>query len=256
MECLFCGVGEAFDHDQLNTSLLVSRAGTIGVQSQSVLLDCGFTAAASFFRHAPWPKELDAVFISHFHGDHFLGLPFLLGRLIEEGRTKQLVIIGQKGVAELVTGLMETAYPNFLSKADFPLLFKEVAAGSHVQVADMDLRFALGDHGLPCLAVRVETHGNALFYSGDGRPTDETAELAKGCGLVVHEAFSMEKDHPGHGTVDQAMFFARNAGAQTLALVHIRRDIRHSVQERILKRQDAWSLPRISIPESGAVYIF
>ncbi len=72
----FIGVGEAFDEDLPNTSILV-RARDERNES-SILLDCGFTAPPSFWKIAKDPDDLDAIWISHFHGDHFFVLPALL----------------------------------------------------------------------------------------------------------------------------------------------------------------------------------
>ena len=76
MQVQFIGVGEAFDERYANTSVLVTVPGPDG--PTHVLLDCGFTAAAAYYRHANVGAALDAVWVSHFHGDHFLGLPLLL----------------------------------------------------------------------------------------------------------------------------------------------------------------------------------
>lgn len=78
MQVQFIGVGEAFDERYANTSVLVTVPGPDG--PTHVLLDCGFTAAAAYYRHANVGATLDAVWVSHFHGDHFLGLPLLLLR--------------------------------------------------------------------------------------------------------------------------------------------------------------------------------
>ncbi len=86
MRVCFLGVGEAFDEHYPNTSLLVSLPGPEG--GSNVLLDCGFTSPAAYYRHAPEDARtgsaLEAVWVSHFHGDHFLGLPLFLLRLWEE----------------------------------------------------------------------------------------------------------------------------------------------------------------------------
>ena len=105
MRAVFAGVGEAVDERLPNTSILLESQG------HRLLLDCGFTAAHTLFAAAPdAATTLRGVFISHFHGDHWFGLPALLSRLMVEGRTAPLAIVGLPGVEEKVRGLVPLAY--------------------------------------------------------------------------------------------------------------------------------------------------
>ncbi|QJB56336.1 MBL fold metallo-hydrolase [Pseudodesulfovibrio sp. zrk46] len=245
MRVTFAGVGEAFDERLANTSLLAETEKT------SLLIDCGFTAASAFWSVARRPLELDALYISHFHGDHYFGIPALLVRSIEDGRTKPLTILGQPGVEQRICDLMEMAYVGTMRKAQFGLVFVECVPGSPVSIGDMQLSFAVNDHPVRCLSIRVDSGGSSFFYSSDGKPTEETRALAKGCGLVVHESFTLEPKTAGHGTVDSSIDFARQAGADTLALVHIRRNVRHDRMNEILQRCEAAVDMTAVVPESG-----
>jgi len=227
MRVTFAGVGEAFDENFANTSLLVESANT------SLLIDCGFTAASEFWKTSKHPLELDGVYISHFHGDHYFGIPALLVRFVQEGRTKPLKLIGQQGIEARIDQLLTLAYPNSLSKAKFDIQFIESSPETKVALGDMHMEFAFGDHPMPCLAVKVEANGKAVFHSSDGRPTEETRALASGCQLIVHESFTLETDSPGHGTVDSSIKFGQQAGADTVTLVHIRREVRRDKMPEI-----------------------
>ncbi len=230
MRICFLGVGEAFDEHYPNTSLLVSIPKPDG--EFHVLLDCGFTAPGAYYRHAPddarTSSALDAVWISHFHGDHFMGLPLLLLRFWEEGRTRPLTIVGQAGVEEKVWAAFDLAYPGFRPRLQFPVCFLEAVPGQVIHVAGARWSFALGDHSAmtPCLAVRLDCGGGSVMYSGDGRPTPATAELAQGVGLLVHEAYGLDPDTPGHGGVPGCLNLARDVRARNLALVHVNRRVR------------------------------
>lgn len=221
MRVTFCGVGEAFDADLPNTCLYVAT-------DVRLLLDCGFTAAHAFWRSVPDAARLDAVYISHFHGDHFFGLPALLGRFMDVGRTVPLAVVSQTGGPDKVLAAVRLAYPNLLDKLGFALEFVQVEPGDVLGIGDTELRFAPSEHSAsaPCLAVRADHAGSSMFYSGDGRPTPDTLELARGCGLLVQEAYGMQPDTPGHGSVPGAIDFAREAGAAALALVHLNHAVR------------------------------
>ena len=249
MKVIFTGVGEAFDENLPNTSLLVFTDGRIN--QRQILLDCGFTAAHTFWQTSPEPMGLDAVWISHFHGDHFFGLPLLLLRFWEEERTRPLTIIGQPGVKDKVLGAMELAYPGFYAKVAFKVDFVEVVPGRDLDLFDLHWSFAPNRHSKPCLALRLDGKTGALYYSGDGRPSDETVALARGCDLVVHEAFGVEPIIEAHGSVDGCITFARKTGTKHLALVHMNRDVRKNHAETVRRRLDSLENIHAFLPEPG-----
>lgn len=233
MRVQFIGVGEAFDEEHANTSIAVS----FGAADRSVhlLLDCGFTAAAAYYRHASIGADLDAVWISHFHGDHFLGLPLLLLRFQDEGRTRPLMVVGQQGGEDKLWDALELAYPTFRQRLAYPVLFHEVDAGQNFHLMGASWSFAANDHSdsAPCLSLRLAHGGRTLFYSGDGRPTPASLELMRGVDLLIHEAFGMEAGTPGHGGVRGCLDLARTSGARALALVHVNRRVRRAHGEEI-----------------------
>ncbi len=255
MRVIFVGVGEAFDETLPNTSLLVAGEGGDG--RAAVLLDCGFTAAAAYFAcpaldAAERETGPDAVWISHFHGDHFFGLPYLLARWHEAGRTRPLAIRGGPGAAEKVAAAADLAYPNLRGKLGFALAVAEVVPGVPFTLAGFAAEAALTGHGAPCLALRLRVGERALYYGGDGGPTEACRELAQGCDVVVQEAYGIAAGVPGHGSVEEALALAREAGAGTLAVVHVRREVRRERGEEIRRRFAGSGLAAV-MPEPGAV---
>ena len=250
MKITFLGVGEACDPLHGNTSLLVAPEEQGGEQ---VLLDCGFTVPHVYFGGNTDPQQPAALFVSHFHGDHFLGIPLLLLRFWEAGRRKPLTITGRPGIQKKIYQLMELAYPGFLARLQFDLDFIALEAGRDYELAGFTGRVAEGEHSQPNLAIRLDRGGRSMFYSGDGRPSAATSELAKGCRLVVHEAYGVVDETPGHASMESALAFARQAGAAELALVHIGRGNRPVVAGRLDGlRTDNPGLA-VSMPAAGAV---
>ena len=249
MHVIFTGVGEAFDETLGNTSLLVLFE-TEGVKRQ-VLLDCGFTAAHAFWRESPEPLKLDAVWISHFHGDHFFGLPLLLLRFWEEGRKRPLIIIGQNGIENKVTAVLDLAYPRFRPKLGFEIEFLEVTPGKDLQLLDLRWSFAENGHSSPCLALRLDQDQGSLFYSGDGGPTDATRTLAAECDLIVHEAFGIDELQTGHGSVNLSIDFALGRKAKALALVHMNRNVRRSSAAEVRQTLARLAPLKALLPEPG-----
>ena len=249
LEVIFLGVGEAFDEALPNTSILI-RHGT-GTSRINVLLDCGFTAPARFWREEPEADSLDGVWISHFHGDHAFGLPALLVRFWEERRKKELTVIGQKGIDTFTSKCLDLAYPGFHEKLTYPLRFMEVEPGELTEIFGFTFQTAENNHSQRNLALRIDIGGKSVFYSGDGKPTPKSTDLAIGCQLVIHEAFHFDTDIPGHGNVIDAIDMAKNCGAFNLALVHIYRRVRGQVVARIEQLKDMASPVNVFVPEPG-----
>jgi ribonuclease BN (tRNA processing enzyme) len=262
MRVVFVSVGEAFDEALPNTSLWVESpvppdGGGEG-RRRTVLLDCGFTAGAAFFACpalASGDRETgpEAVWISHFHGDHYFGLPYLLARWHEAGRTAPLTVCGGAGVEERVPAVVDLAYPHLREKLKFSLQVVAVRPGEGFSLAGMAARTAPTGHGAPCLALRLETGAGTLFYSGDGAPTEAGLELARGCDLVVQEAYGLGAGIAGHGSVAEAVEMALAAQAGALALVHVRRELRRERAGEI-RRLLADSGVRALLPEPGEVF--
>jgi ribonuclease Z len=256
MRVTFVGVGEAFDDSVPNTSLFL--AGLTGGTRATVLLDCGFTAASAFFAcptlsEADREEGPDAVWLSHFHGDHFFGLPWLVARLHEAGRTRELPVFGGPDVAGRVWSVLDLAYPHLREKLGFAVRPVAVADGEAFSLAGLPARAAATEHGAPCLAVRLETEYGAFFYSGGGRCGPACRDLASGCALAVFEAYAMEAGTVGHGSVEEALNLAGEAWVEALALVHVRRSLRRERGED-LRRALAQAPLRAFLPEPGTVF--
>ncbi len=250
MKITFIGVGEACDSRYPNTSLLVE---TKGQKLRQFLLDCGFTTPHLYFKNNDDPDTLDCLWISHFHGDHFFGAPLLLLRLWEMGRKKPLLILGQEGISRKIEDALDLAYPGFGRNLHYGIDYLEIEPGKDKEIGGVLWRAAENEHSQRAFSLRIDGGNKSVFYSGDGRPTPETLALAKGCDLIVHEAFRVEADTPGHGSVRGAIEFAENAGAKQLALVHIERNDRKKRMieiEKIIKIDRSVS---VFLPEPGDI---
>jgi ribonuclease Z len=249
IEVVFLGVGEAFDEALPNTSILIRCAGE--TNPVTLLLDCGFTAPPQFWREEPAVDALDGIWISHFHGDHAFGLPALLVRFWEEGRGKALTLLGQKGIESFTRKAVDLAYPGLYEKLAFPIRFAEVEPKTDVAIFDLTLQTAENVHSQRDLALRIDARGTSIYYSGDGKPTPESMALAEGSQLIIHEAFDLETEVPGHGTVTGSIAMAKRCKASHLALVHIQRNVRSHVLERNQQFRDLAGSVNVIIPEPG-----
>ena len=245
MEVTFLGVGEACDERYPNTSVLV-RGG-----ERTVLLDCGFSVPGGFFSQVQDADALDAVWISHFHGDHFFGLPQLLLRLFETGRKKPLYLVGQSGIDKIVLQAMELAYPSFYKKFGYEFRFVPLEPGQEQDLLGLSWQGAVNKHSQLDLALCLQMDEKRLYFSGDGRPTPQAADMAKGCDLMIHEGFLLKGQIHGHGSVEDSLDFAREAGVTKLAIVHLQRDERRREEAALRARLEAVTFCQAFLPVPG-----
>jgi ribonuclease Z len=247
MKIYFLGVGEACDGRQPNTSILVKDDNND--DRGRILLECGFSTPHHYFALHPHAEELQLLWISHFHGDHFLGTPLLLLWFWEMKRQSPLNILGPPGVEAAIRNAMNLAYPNLLGRMGYSLAFHEITPGNELHIAESTWKGEYTEHSQSCLSLRLKLYGKTLFYSGDGRPTPMTQTLAKGCDLIIHEAYGLDDTIPGHGSISTCLEFARTAGVKRLALVHMQRDVRLQALNVIKHLQAKYPDVEIIMPE-------
>ncbi len=223
MEIFFLGVGEACDTAHGNSSSLITTGNGL-----RILLDCGFSVPHQYFRIVEQPEQLDIIWISHFHGDHFLGLPLLFLRLWQLGRTRPLTIIGQKGIESKVKTVLDLAYPTFERKLSFSFDFHVLHAQSSISVAGLQWSAALTQHSQYNLGLLLEDGSSRLYYSGDGRAGRHARELIQGADFVIHESFSMVDTFPYHGSVTSTLQLAEELDVGRMALVHLDHELRRN----------------------------
>src|SRR4051794_17409788 len=94
MRITLLGVGEAFDPAEPNSAALVQQDGF------TLLIDCGDSAVAPVWRATPDPAMVDAVYITHRHLDHLLGVPAAIHRWDHDKRRKELLVVATGEVIE------------------------------------------------------------------------------------------------------------------------------------------------------------
>lgn len=220
MQIKFLGVGEAFDNTLPNNSHLLTS------DKANVLIDCGYSIPQQWFRLGKEADFLDAIYISHKHADHFFGLPMILMRIWEEGRTKPITIICQKELVEFFKGFTELAYRGFVAKFNYEMNFIGVESGQTIEFNNLTLSFAPTIHSIENLAIKVSDGENSYCYSGDGQFIEETVALYKNCDLVIQETYLYDEKKIGHACIADSMKMAEENSVKCLALTHLQRDFR------------------------------
>jgi ribonuclease BN (tRNA processing enzyme) len=172
-----------------------------GPEFDPVLLDCGASSLLALKRLGLDPGNVAVVLVSHLHGDHFGGLPFLLLDAQFARRTNPLTIAGPPGIARRLNETMECMFPGSASVSRrFEVDIVELRPGATKVLGGVTVSAFEVDHasGAPPLALRVDVVGKRISYSGDTAWTDTLLEVADGADVLIAEAYYRDKYIPYH----------------------------------------------------------
>jgi ribonuclease BN (tRNA processing enzyme) len=176
----FLGTGSAFSVERYNGAFVVDGR---------ILLDGGAPLLPHMRRLGIDPGSIEAVFVTHFHGDHVLGLPpFVLYRAFNPGPA--LTIVGPKGVEERLERLFASSWggewdERFRVSAEITY----VEAGTSGEIAGVPYETVELEHGrLTVTGYRLRIGGRLLAYSGDTEAIPALDRLVEGADVAVVEA--------------------------------------------------------------------
>lgn len=180
------GTGDAF------ASFGRSQSGyLIDAPGGRILMEAGPGLLPALKTNGIAPDSFDLLLISHLHGDHFGGLPFLfLDYMWETPRKRVLTIAGPPRLEERTWLLMRTMFPHFeLDKIKRKLKFVVLEPGSSTRLGKFKVRAIRSPHTKPeiSLSLRIDGGGKSIVFSGDSGWNDELVELSAGADLFLCE---------------------------------------------------------------------
>jgi len=187
----FLGAGDAFGSGGRFQTCLLLRG-----PSGDLLIDCGASSLIAMKQSGVDPSQIGCIVLSHLHGDHFGGIPFLVLDGQFSRRSLPLLIGGPPGLAERVNAAMEVLFPGSSRVArSFPIQFVELGEriATHLGPAIVTPFAVRHPSGAPSYALRVEFDGKVVAYSGDTEWTEALVDAARGADLFVCEAYFFEK---------------------------------------------------------------
>lgn len=144
--------------------------------NEIILWDCGEGTQRQLIRSKTNYMKIKKIFVTHFHGDHFLGLPGLLQTMSFADRSEPLHIYGPNGIEELMKGVLNLG---------------EYVIGFDIHVHEMSDGMVIDDekYAITCLAVKhsIPTYG-LLFEEKKGR--EFLLEKAKALGIPKGRLYS------------------------------------------------------------------
>jgi len=215
----FLGCGDAFSSGaRLQTCFHLEGGG------ESVLIDCGATVLVALKRERIDPASIGCVVLSHLHGDHFAGLPWLVLQGQFSDRTRPLLIGGPPGTEQRFAQVFEALYPGAVSvKRGFDIRIVEFAeqAPSELGPAVVTPLEVAHSSGAPSYGLRVEYGGKLIAYSGDSEWTDALLDVARGADLFVCECNYFDKRVPGHLDYRTLAAHRQRLECKRLVLTHL-----------------------------------
>ncbi|MGA7869877.1 MAG: MBL fold metallo-hydrolase [Candidatus Binatus sp.] len=185
------GTGDAF------ASFGRSQSGyLIDAPAGRILLEAGPGLLPALKGGGISTDSFDLLLVSHLHGDHFAGLPFLiLDYMWETRRKKVLTIAGPPKLEERTWTLMRTMFPHFeVDKIKHKLKFVVLEPGSSTRLGKFKVSAIRSPHTRPeiSLSLRIDSGGKSIVFSGDSGWNDELVELSDGADLFLCECTYFE----------------------------------------------------------------
>lgn len=224
MQLRFVGCGDALGSGgRSNTCFHVTGARV------NFLIDCGASSLPALKRLGIARDGIDLILITHFHGDHFGGLPFLLLDAQFTRRSRPLVIAGPEGIEAKLANLMEALFEHSSrTKQRFDLSVVPLAPGETRAFGEVSVTpypVIHGESGGPFLAYRVEAEGRTITYSADTEWTETLIPAARGADLFVAEAYYYDKVVRNHLSLTTLEAHLPEIGARRVILTHMSEDM-------------------------------
>lgn len=220
MKLYILGCGDAFGSGGRNNSGYLVEA-----KDRLFLLDCGPTALLAMKRAGFNPRQLDAIFLSHLHGDHYGGVPFFfLDSLYENPRSKPLHVAGPPGTVERVSGLFQFMFGDVSEPKELPpTLFHDLEPDRQKSIEGIEIFPFRVPHQVRdiSLGLKVIYQEKKLLYSGDSAWTDLFVTHSRGVDLFLCECCFFDRDTPNHMSYERIQENLSRLECKKLLLTHM-----------------------------------
>ena len=244
MQLQFIGCGDALGSGgRANTCFHVTGAEV------NFLIDCGASSLPALKRQGIVCNDIDLILITHFHGDHFGGLPFLLLDAQFTRRTRPLTIAGPQGIETRLVEVMEALFEHsskIKQRFDLSVIaLKPEETHTFGEVNVTPFAVVHGESGGPFLAYRIEAEGRVIAYSADTEWTDSLITTGRGADLFIAEAYYYDKVVKNHLSLKTLEAHLDEIKPKRLVLTHMSDDM--------LGRLD--TLPYIAVSDGMVIQV-
>jgi ribonuclease BN (tRNA processing enzyme) len=228
----FLGTGDAFaSHGRFQSGYLIEA------DRYRILMEAGPTVLCAMKRMGVAPADIDVILISHLHGDHFGGLPFLvLEYLWESPRSKPLKIAGPPHLEERTWRLFNTMFPfssGDVERVKRNLEFVELKPAHKVRFGKIEVESMRVPHMKRdlCLALKIMIACKTIVFSGDTGWVDDLVSFTAGADLFLCECTYFENPLGVHLSYPLLESKRPNFDVKRMMLTHVGREVlEHSSQ--------------------------
>ena len=227
------GTGDAFGSCGRAHSGVFIRAPRSGL-----LIDPGPAILPQMHKARVLPSEVDGVLITHLHGDHVAGLPFLLlDYQFASGRKRRLVVTGPRGSKERLTSLATACFRELSAdKLSFPVVYREVSAEDEITLSGARISAFGMIHSRTerCLGYRIRIGGKTIAVTGDTGWCESLVGLADGADLLLIECTAYSTSSPDHLNYLQIAAHRHELKSRRIVLTHTGDEVlRHARSVRL-----------------------
>ena len=220
VQCL--GTGDAFGSGgRLHACYFVQT------DSSNFLLDCGASSLIALKKFHINPDTIDLIIISHLHGDHFAGIPFIIRESqVAVKRTRPLTIIGPVGIEARINDALQVLFPtNKPLPTSFTLTYHELQPNVTLRWSDISIEtfHSIHSFGTNPLSLRVTAGEKIIGYTGDTEWNENVQKVAEGSDLFLCEGYSLEKGIRNHMNIQDLI--RSSLSSKRIVLVHMREEV-------------------------------
>jgi ribonuclease BN (tRNA processing enzyme) len=214
------GTGDAFGSGgRLNSCYHLQQ------EERQLLLDCGSSSLIGLQRCGLQAADIGAVVISHLHGDHFGGIPYLLlaGKYLSR-RQQPLTLIGPAALQQRVEAALNALYPGVLEDGlGFSVNYQTLDPEQILEVEGFRVACCQVRHGRSrdAFGLRVETSAQVVSYTGDTEWVENLIPLAQGSDLLIAECFNYAQPVASHLSYQTLLRHLGELETRRLVLTHM-----------------------------------
>jgi len=220
----FVGSGDAFGAGgRFQACIMVDAPGV------RFVIDFGGSSLIALNKLGIPHNSIDTIVLTHLHGDHCGGIPFLLtDAMLAAKRQSPLIIAGPRETQNKLAEVCEAMMPGMSTMMPkFDLIYKEIEVMIPTRVGDLTITSYPAAHtgGTNPTSIRIEVAGRIISYTGDSAWTKHMPDVARDADLFISECYYYEKPVRFHMNYPDLQAHADELDAKRMVLTHLSHDM-------------------------------